>query len=66
MQTEQNAFGPLEIAARNGIGKTSVYKAIADGALKARKLGARTIITAADEKSWLDSLPAFSPKTEAA
>ena len=61
-QIEQNAFGPLEIAARNGIGKTKVYAEIDAGRLKARKLGRRTLITIEDERRWLDALAPARPQ----
>jgi excisionase family DNA binding protein len=48
----------VEEAARFlGVGRTSIYAAIADGRLKARKLGSRTLILADDAKSFLASLP---------
>jgi excisionase family DNA binding protein len=39
-------------------GRTAIYAAIKDGALKARKLGRRTLILDADLRTWLASLPA--------
>jgi excisionase family DNA binding protein len=48
----------VEEAARIlGVGRTSVYAAIASGALKARKLGSRTLILEEDARSFLASLP---------
>ena len=43
-----------------GVGRTSIYEAIRAGALKARKLGRRTIILDEDLRAWLASLPLAS------
>ena len=40
-----------------GIGRTKIYEAIADGRLKARKFGKRTLILRADLQAFLASLP---------
>jgi excisionase family DNA binding protein len=38
-------------------GRTTIYAAIKSGALKARKIGRRTIILDEDLRGWLASLP---------
>lgn len=38
-------------------GRTTIYEAIRDGSLVARKNGKRTVITAPDGMRWLKSLP---------
>ncbi|MDO8879148.1 MAG: helix-turn-helix domain-containing protein [Pseudolabrys sp.] len=38
-------------------GRTTIYEAIRDGSLVARKNGKRTVITAHDGMRWLKSLP---------
>jgi hypothetical protein len=38
-------------------GRTTIYEAIKDGSLIARKRGKRTVITAPDGLRWLKSLP---------
>lgn len=40
-----------------GIGRTSLYEAIAAGTLKSRKFGAKTLILAEDLNAFLASLP---------
>jgi hypothetical protein len=57
MAPQKRNTSPGGVAARNGIGRTSVYAAINSGALIARKFGARTIITPEAEAAWLKSLP---------
>jgi len=54
---EKLAFTIQEAAAVASIGQTSLYKAISDKQLKARKYGTRTIITRTDLQAFLDSLP---------
>lgn len=46
-----------EIATAHGIGIATVWRAIARGELKARKLGRRTLVLIEDERSWLNCLP---------
>ena len=43
---------------RTGLGRTSLYAAIRDGKLIARKFGRRTIILATDLDRFLAALPA--------
>jgi excisionase family DNA binding protein len=39
------------------LGRSTIYQAIRDGSLTARKMGKRTVITAPDGMQWLRSLP---------
>lgn len=41
-----------------GLGKTSLYQAIADGRLMCRKAGRRTLVETAELKRFIQSLPA--------
>jgi excisionase family DNA binding protein len=43
-----------------GIGRTKVYEAIADGRLKARKFGKRTIILRSELQDFLAALPVIA------
>ena len=48
----------VEAAAdRAGVGRTTIYAAIRDGALVARKCGRRTIVLTSDLQAWLSKLP---------
>ena len=40
-------------------GRQAIYDAINSGALKAKKLGKRTLILDEDYQTWLRSLPAY-------
>lgn len=46
-----------EACAMAGIGRTKIYQAIADGNLKARKCGKRTLVLRDDLRDFLASLP---------
>jgi excisionase family DNA binding protein len=53
------AFRISEVCKRSGVGRTTVYAAIKDGSLKARKCGRTTIVLAGDLRAWLTALPAL-------
>ena len=54
---DQLTYSIPDVSAKTGLGKTTVYKAISEGRLKARKLGNRTLILASELESFLASLP---------
>ena len=55
-----------ETCEASGLGRTSIYEAIGDGKLIAKKAGRRTIILPKDLKAYLESLPAaVFPSSEA-
>jgi excisionase family DNA binding protein len=62
-QVERKAFTIREIAARNRIGKDSVYEEVRAGRLRARKLGKRTIVLDTDEEAWRAALPLLELST---
>ncbi|MCB9978228.1 MAG: helix-turn-helix domain-containing protein [Rhodospirillales bacterium] len=55
----QLSYSIDEVCAVTGIGKTKIYQLINSGALKARKLGKRTIILKDDLDVFLASLETY-------
>jgi excisionase family DNA binding protein len=55
LQTE--GLSPVEAAVVAGVGRTNIFKLIAEGALPARKIGKKTIILRADLMAFLKNLP---------
>jgi excisionase family DNA binding protein len=53
----RRAYSITETCGLTGLGRDSVYSAIRDGRLVARKLGRRTIITDDDLRQFLAGLP---------
>jgi excisionase family DNA binding protein len=51
------AFTIKEAARASGLSRSMLYVAIGDGALRARKCGARTLILDTDLRRFLRSLP---------
>jgi excisionase family DNA binding protein len=54
---EREGLSISEACAFAGIGRTKIYQAIADGSLKARKCGKRTLILRNDLQGFLANLP---------
>jgi excisionase family DNA binding protein len=52
-----NAYRPEEVQRRTGLTKGTVYKAIKDGDLVARKYGRCTVVLAGDLDRFLANLP---------
>lgn len=50
-------YGLIDAARALGIGRSSIYRLIADGKLEARALGGRTVIPAASLQAFVASLP---------
>ncbi len=50
-----------EIPPRYAVGKSTIYKAIREGRLAARKLGAATLIRTEDIEGFMESLPVLKP-----
>lgn len=58
---EPLGLSPAEAAKTAGVGRTSIYEALARGELQARKFGRRTIILNSDLCTWLAALPVLKP-----
>lgn len=54
---EKLTYSLKEAAAALGVGKSTLYKALSDGALSAVKLGNRTLIPADSLRAWMNSWP---------
>jgi len=51
--TQPLAYSPGEAARAAGLGRTTIYKLIAEGRLRSRKIGSRTVIPADDVRSLI-------------
>lgn len=58
-QDNVSAFGPKEAASRLSIGRTTLYKLLGAGKLRAIKCESRTLILSSEIDRFLASLPAF-------
>jgi excisionase family DNA binding protein len=52
-KAEPLAVSPAEAARLAGLGRTTIYAALASGALKSLKIGKRRLITVEALRSWL-------------
>ena len=55
-----NVFDVATFCRRNGIGRTTVYRAAREGKLKMRKMFGKTVVTVEDEAAFLRSLPEWT------
>jgi excisionase family DNA binding protein len=55
------AISIVEAARRSGLGRSTIYEAIARGELKVRKAGRRSLILIDDLQAWLARLPEAKP-----
>ena len=62
--TGRAAYSIAEVMLQSGLGRDTIYKAIRQGQLKARKIGRRTIVLATDLQAFLESLPVFGEPAE--
>jgi excisionase family DNA binding protein len=58
------AFTIPEACKISKVGRSKLYIAIQTGALRARKLGKKTLILPDDLRAWLESLPEFAVAAE--
>lgn len=59
LENQRLSFSINETVASTGLGRSSIYEAIREGRLRARKVGRRTVVLAADLNDFLASLPAL-------
>jgi hypothetical protein len=57
MESTKLGYSVPALAEAADVSRSKLYEEMAAGRLKAKKFGARTIITAEEAKRWLDSLP---------
>ena len=60
LDIRREGLSVVEACSIAGIGRTKIYHAITTGALRARKLGKRTIILRSDLNEFLTSLPVIA------
>jgi excisionase family DNA binding protein len=61
-RTTPAVYSIAEACAVAGIRRTTLYKEIRSGALRAVKIGGRTVILTNDLRRWLDCRPAIIPE----
>ena len=57
---EKPVYSLAEVRALAGVGRTTLYKAIRGGQLRAIKIGGRTLVLAEDLYRWLNEMPSAS------
>ena len=62
--TKKLAYTVRDAAAFCSLGKDSIYAAIADGRLTAKKLGRKTLIRGEDLAQFLESLPDLNLRSQ--
>jgi excisionase family DNA binding protein len=55
------ALRPAEAARALGVSRSRLYELLAQGELKARKLGASTLIERVEIERYIETLPAYEP-----
>jgi excisionase family DNA binding protein len=64
--SEKLSYTIAEAARALGIGKSTIYLALASGKLSARKCGSRTLLLADELRRYTSSLPPARPTNSAA
>ena len=62
MADDKLAYSIPEVQAKAGLGRDTIYDAIRNGHLVARKHGRRTLILASELEAYLAQLPTFTPR----
>jgi excisionase family DNA binding protein len=55
--SRREAFAVSEFCARYGICRETFYQEVRRGRLRARKLGAKTVVLRADADAWVATMP---------
>lgn len=63
---EQLAYGIGDFGKLADMGRTTTFREIAEGRLKARKIGRRTVILRKDAEAYLNALPPAHPRVTGA
>lgn len=58
------AFSILAFAKEFNVGRTTIYREIGEGRLRAKKIGRRTLITREDAKEWLSNLARVAARAQ--
>jgi len=66
LQLQREGLSIPEACAVAGIGRTKIYEAIANGSLRARKYGKRTIVLRSDLRDFLSGLPVVNERGQLA
>jgi hypothetical protein len=61
-EARQEAYSIDGFCRAYGYGRSTTYRAIAEGRLRGVKASGRTLILRADAEAWANSLPAIEPK----
>jgi excisionase family DNA binding protein len=56
-RAQREGLSIIEACDIAGIGRTTLYQAISEGQLKARKIGKRTLVLRTDLQNFLSALP---------
>lgn len=62
MEHVKNMYSIEEVIKLSGLGRTKIYEEISLGHLRAKKLGARTLIPAEKYQDWVNALPDYFVK----
>jgi excisionase family DNA binding protein len=57
MERKKAVYSIPEACLEYGVGRSTLYKEIQGGRLRAKKIGRRTVLTHRDLNAWLDELP---------
>ena len=63
---EMLAYGIGEAMQVTGLGRSTIYQAMAAGKLRASKMGSRTLIPAEELRRFIETLPPARPTNNAA